>query len=185
VNATLAMTETTVNYALMAALGKGIPKNDGCRRVVKVIAPERSVVNARFPAPVVSRVTTCHRVVDVMLQALAQVIPDRVMAGYYGVSNICNLGGYNPQTCRPWVHFEIEVGGWGARPQSDGLDGFSAHIHNLANTPIEVVESSVPLRGGAVRIDSRLGWRWPATGWIGIAPGRAGVGGRSVVESAR
>jgi len=146
VNATLAMTETTVNYALMAALGKGIPKNDGCRRVVQIVAPERSVVHARFPAPVVSRVTTCHRVVDVMLQALAQVIPDQVMAGYYGVSNICNLGGYNPQTGRPWVHFEIEVGGWGARPQSDGLDGFSAHIHNLANTPIEVVESTVPLR---------------------------------------
>ena len=95
INATLAMSETTVNYALMAALGKGIPKNDGCRRVVQVVAPERSVVHAQFPASVASRVTTCHRIVDAMLQALAQVIPDRVMAGYYGVSSICNLGGYD------------------------------------------------------------------------------------------
>src|SRR5439155_15409637 len=50
VNATLAMTETTVNYALMAAVGEGIPKNDGCRRVVKVLAPQRSVVNVQFHA---------------------------------------------------------------------------------------------------------------------------------------
>jgi N-methylhydantoinase B len=146
VNATLEMTRTTVNYVLMAAIGEGIAKNDGFNRAVEIHAPARSVVNAESPAPVASRVTTCHRVVDVMLQALSQLIPDRVMAGYYGVSNICNIGGYDSQTGKPWVHFEIEVGGWGARPESDGLDGFSAHIHNLANTPIEVVESSLPLR---------------------------------------
>lgn len=145
VNATQSMTMTSVNYTLMAAIGAGVPKNDGCGRSMQVIAPERSVLNAKSPAPVASRVTTCHRVVDVMLQALAQAIPDKVMAGYYGVSNICNLGGYD-KAGKPWVHFEIEVGGWGGRPNSDGLDGFSAHIHNLANTPIEVVENSVPLR---------------------------------------
>ena len=146
VNATLSMTETTVNYAIMAALGHGIPKNDGCRRVIRVEAPVGSVVNARFPAPVVSRVTTCHRMVDVMLQALARVIPRRIMAGYYGVSNICNLGGMDPATNRPWVHFDIEVGGWGGRLGADGNDAFSAHIHNVANIPVEVVEANPRLR---------------------------------------
>lgn len=145
INATIEMTETTVVYVLMAVFGEGIPKNDGCRRVVQLVAPDRSVVNAKTPAPVASRVTTCHRLVDVLLQALADVVPDQVVAGYYGVSNICNIGGVDPPTGEPWVHFEIEVGGWGARPTKDGLDGFSAHIHNLANTPVEVVESTVPL----------------------------------------
>jgi N-methylhydantoinase B len=145
-NATLEMTLSSVAYTLMAAVGQGIAKNDGCRRAIEVRAPQGSVLNACSPAPVASRITVCHRVVDVMLQALAQVIPDKVMAGYYGGSNICNLGGYDPKTRKPWVHFEIEVGGWGARPTADGLDGFSAHIHNLANTPAEIVESTSPLR---------------------------------------
>ena len=146
INATLSMTRATVVYVLMAAIGEGIPKTDGWGRVIEVIAPPGTVVNARDPAPVASRVTTCHRLVDVMLQALSKAIPERVMAGYYGASNICNIGGRDAETGAPWVNFEIEVGGWGARPTSDGLDGYSAHIHNLANTPIEVVESTHPIR---------------------------------------
>ena len=168
VNATYEMTSTTVNYALMAAIGEGIAKNDGCRRPVQVIVTPRSVLSAESPAPVASRVTTCHRVVDVMMQAISQVLPDRVMAGYYGVSNICNLGGYDPQTGKPWVHFEIEVGGWGGRPNSDGLDGFSAHIHNLANTPIEVVESTVPLRIERYEMLSNSGGAGQYRGGLGL-----------------
>ena len=146
VNANLEMTRSTVIYSLMATIGEGIAKTDGFRNVVQIKAPDRCVLNSQSPAPLVSRVTTCHRLVDVMLGALAQIVPDRVMAGYYGVSNICNIGGYDPQTGKPWVYFDIEVGGWGARPDSDGLDGFSAHIHNVANTPIEVVETTAPIR---------------------------------------
>jgi N-methylhydantoinase B len=169
VNATREMTVTSVCYTLMAALGQGVPKNDGCRRAVEVVVPPRTVLSAGPPAPVASRVTTCHRVVDVALQALAPAVPDRVMAGYYGVSSICNLGGQDPHTGRPWVHFEIEVGGWGGRPTADGLDGFSAHVHNVANTPVEVVEQTAPLRveryefradsGGAGRHRGGLGLR--------------------------
>lgn len=209
VNATLEMTRTTVNYVIMAVFGQGIAKTDGCRRVVTIHAPRGSVVNAVAPAPVASRVTVCHRVVDVMMRALAMAVPERVMAGYYGVSNICNLGGINRETGKQWVHFEIEVGGWGARPGSDGLDGFSAHIHNLANTPIEVVESTVPLRveryellrgsGGQGRYRGGLGLRrdirmlesdislnllgdrskFPPAGVHG---GQAGAGGRYVLN---
>lgn len=169
VNATYEMTCSTVNYVLMAVFGQEMAKNDGCRRPVCVSVPPRTVLSAASPAPVVSRVTTCHRVVDVMLQAMAQIVPDRVTAGYYGVSNICNIGGHHPETGNPWVYFDIEVGGWGARPQSDGLDGFSAHVHNVANTPIEVVEMTHPVRveryemlansGGSGRYRGGLGLR--------------------------
>ena len=146
VNATMEMTRSTAMYVAMATIGDGIPKNDGWRHAIQVQAPDRSLVNAGPPAPVASRITTCHRTVDAMMQALVQAIPHRVTAGYYGASNICNIGGYDPNSGRAWVHFEIEVGGWGARPTSDGLDAYSAHIHNLATTPIEVVEANPRLR---------------------------------------
>jgi N-methylhydantoinase B len=168
VNMTLEMTVTTVIYTLMAAIGQGVHKSDGCRRAVKVVVPERSVLHAQSPAPVASRVTIAHRLVDVMLHALAQVIPDKVMAGYYGVSNICNIGGYDKDTHEPWVHFEIEVGGWGGRPTSDGLDGFSAHVHNLANTPIEVVELTAPLRIERYELIPDSGGRGTYRGGLGL-----------------
>ncbi|MCY4114975.1 MAG: hydantoinase B/oxoprolinase family protein [Chloroflexi bacterium] len=169
VSATMEMTRSSVMYVAMATIGEDIPKNDAWRRAITVRAPERSLVNAGPPAPVASRVTTCHRIVDAMMQALVQAIPDRVTAGYYGASNICNIGGFDPDTGAPWVHFEIEVGGWGARPTADGLDAYSAHVHNLATTPIEVVESNPRLRvehysllpgtGGAGKFRGGLGLR--------------------------
>ena len=168
VNANLEMTMATVLYCVMATIGQGIAKTDGFRDVIHVDAPLRTVLNAQSPAPVVSRVTTCHRLVDVILEALAQVIPDRVTAGYYGVSNICNIGGYDPATGKSWVHFEIEVGGWGARPDSDGLDGFSAHIHNVANTPIEVVETTVPVRVERYEFIADSGGKGKYRGGLGL-----------------
>jgi N-methylhydantoinase B len=204
VNATLAMTRATVQYVLGAVLDPDIPQNEGCFRPVHLIAPDASVINARSPAAVVSRVLPCHRMADLLLGALAQALPDRVVAGYYGNSNIYSIGGLNSRTGRHWVSFEIEVGGWGARPNKDGLDGYSAHIHNVQNTPIEMVEASFPLRieryefipdsggrgkfrgGRGLRRDIRIlaeeavvtalgdRFKFPAHGLFGGEPGRRG-----------
>lgn len=168
VNATLSMTHSTVNYIFMAALASGTQMNDGCNRAIHIIAPPGSIVNALHPAPVASRVTTCHRIVDAMLQALANAIPDRVMAGYYGMSNICSLSGLHADTRQPWVHFEVEVGGWGGRPCSDGLDAYSAHIHNLANVPAEVVESTQPLRVECYALRPDTGGKGKHRGGLGL-----------------
>ena len=168
VNMTLEMTVTTVIYTLMAAIGRDVHKSDGCRRAVEVLVNPRSVLHAQSPGPVASRVTVSHRLVDVVLHALAQVVPDKVLAGYYGVSDICNIGGYDPDTGEPWVHFEIEVGGWGGRPTSDGLDAFSAHVHNVANTPIEVVEAGVPLRVERYALIPDSGGRGRYRGGLGL-----------------
>ena len=205
VNATLAMTRGTVQYVLMAVLNPDIPQNEGCFQPVHIIAPEASVINARSPAAVVGRVLPCHRMVDLLLGALAQAIPDRVVAGYYGNSNIYSIGGLEPGTGRHWVSFEIEVGGWGARPNKDGLDGYSAHVHNVQNTPIEMVEASFPLRvecyqfipdsggrgrfrgGRGLRRDIRIlaeeavvtalgdRFKFPAHGLFGGEPGKCGA----------
>jgi N-methylhydantoinase B len=205
VNATLAMTRATVQYVLMAVLDPDIPQNEGCFEPVHIIAPEGSVINARSPAAVVSRILPCHRMVDLLLGALAQAIPDRVVAGYYGNSNIYSIGGLSAGTGRHWVAFDIEVGGWGARPNKDGLDGYSAHVHNLQNTPIEMVEASFPLRieryefipdsggrgkfrgGRGLRRDVRIlaeeavvtalgdRFKFPAHGLFGGEPGRCGA----------
>jgi len=146
INATLPTTLSAVYYTVIALLDPDIPQNHGCYRPIKVIAPEGSVTNVLPPAPVVGRVTICHRMVDAIFGAFSQVIPEKVTAGYYGMSNVYSISGFEPKNGKQWVFFDIEVGGWGARYNSDGPDCYSAHLHNLANTPIEMVEVSYPLR---------------------------------------
>src|SRR5262249_60991608 len=68
-------------YAIRCALVPGLANNEGMYRPVKVTAPEGCLLNPRFPAAVVSRANTGHYVPLLVLGALNQIIPDKVMAG--------------------------------------------------------------------------------------------------------
>ena len=128
-----------------------------------------SVVNALPPAPVVGRNAITHTIVNALTIALSEVVPERITAAYYGMSNVYILSGEGGPDGRGWIFFDIEVGGGGGRPAKDGLDCYSQGIHNLANTPIEMVETTYPLRfmryefipdsGGAGRSRGGLGVR--------------------------
>lgn len=145
INATLSSTESTVYYVILSLVDPTIPANFGCYRPITIIAPEGSVVNAQAPSPVVGRNAITHTIVNVLLGALSQAVPKAVTAAYYGMSNVHVFSGYESDGKR-WIFFDIEVGGWGARPTKDGPDCYSMGIHNLANTPIEMAEAIYPLR---------------------------------------
>lgn len=144
INCTLNMTKSAVYYAVMAVAGDDIPANSGCYRSINVTAPPGSVVNAQSPAPVANRMILGHRIVNTVMGAMAQALPDRVPAAYYGVSYVYSL---QPEHAdgRRQVYFEIEVGGWGGSSQGDGPSAFSAGFHNLANAPVEMIESMYPI----------------------------------------
>jgi N-methylhydantoinase B len=100
-----------------------IPPNSGCWRPVEVRAPEGSVVNASFPAPVVyANHEMSHRVSDMLFGALAGFMPDRVMACSQGTSAILTLGGVDHRTGERYVSYETIKGGFGARPTKDGIN---------------------------------------------------------------
>ncbi len=68
-------------------------------RPIRVIAPAGTVVNARPPAAVAGgNVETSQRIVDVLLKALAQAIPDRIPAAAAGTMNNLTIGGIDPRT---------------------------------------------------------------------------------------
>ncbi|MFQ5828807.1 MAG: hydantoinase B/oxoprolinase family protein [Candidatus Methylomirabilia bacterium] len=169
INCMVGMTLGTVYYVMVAVLDSQIPKNYGCYKPIRVIAPEGTLVNPRPPAPVVGRMEVSHRIVDVLLGCLAQAIPEKVMAPYYGATNHLVLSGEERGTGRTWVAFEIQPGGWGGRPTLDGSDGWSAHMHNVRNVPVEVEETTYPIRveryefiadsGGAGQLRGGLGLR--------------------------
>jgi len=116
-------------------------------RPIRVIAPEGTVVNARPPAAVAGgNVETSQRIVDVLLRALAQAMPERIPAAASGTMNNLTIGGIDPHTGEPFAYYETVAGGMGARPTKPGVSGVHTHMTNSLNTPAEALEYAYPLR---------------------------------------
>ncbi len=106
-----------------------------------------SIVDARPPAPVAGgNVETSQRIVDTLMRALAQAVPDRVPAASAGTMSNLTIGGIDPRTGEPFTYYETTAGGMGARPTLDGISGVHTHMTNSLNTPIEALEYAYPFR---------------------------------------
>jgi N-methylhydantoinase B len=147
VNAVEAITYSACFYVFRCLLAEDVPATAGMMRPIEVIAPEGTVVNARPPAAVAGgNVETSQRIVDVLLRALAQAIPERIPAAASGTMNNLTIGGTDPQTNEPFAYYETIAGGMGARPSKSGVSGVHTHMTNSLNTPVEALEYAYPLR---------------------------------------
>src|SRR5215510_8242724 len=148
-NAPLSVTASGIYCGLKMAVDPNslIPPNSGCWRTIEVRAPKGTVVNAEFPAPVVyANHEMSHRVADMVMGALVQFWPKQVMACSQGTSAIMTFGGTDPRSGRRYVSYETIKGGFGARPNKDGINTIASGISNTMNTPVEVLEMAFPLR---------------------------------------
>jgi N-methylhydantoinase B len=144
INATLGSSSSAIHFAVMACADRPLMPNAGCYRPVTIIAPEGLIINARHPAPVAHRIAPGHVLLNVLFGALAQAVPDRIPAAYYGVSYVCSFQTVSADNSRR-VLVEIEVGGCGGHPAGDGASAYSFGMHNNASIPIEMIESDMPL----------------------------------------
>jgi N-methylhydantoinase B len=168
VNAVYAITYSAVYYVFRCLLPKEAPATAGIMRPIKVLAPEGSIVNALLPAPVAGgNVETSQRIVDVVLRALAEALPERIPAASSGTMNNLTIGGIDQRTGKPFAYYETVAGGMGARPTADGVSGVHTHMTNSLNTPVEALEYAYPLRV------TRYGYR---TGSGGAGKYRGGDG---------
>jgi len=148
-NAPLSVTASGVYCGLKTAIDPGnlIPPNSGCWRTIEIRAAKGSLVNAQFPAPVVyANHEISHRVADMVMGALANFMPEQVMACSQGTSAILTIGGVDPRSGRSYVSYETVKGGFGARPNKDGINTIASGISNTMNTPVEVMETAFPVR---------------------------------------
>jgi N-methylhydantoinase B len=122
---------------------RDIPNCEGYMRPITINTPPGTVVNPVLPAACGARGVIGYRVYDALMGALAQVVPDRVIAAGEGGPTLISFGGY--QGGEPFVLTEVIVGTWGARAQRDGLEGVSNPLANLSNQPVELVEADFPL----------------------------------------
>jgi N-methylhydantoinase B len=169
VNAVAAITYSACFYVFRCLLAEDVPAAAGLMRPIQVIAPEGTIVNARPPAAVAGgNVETSQRIVDVVLRALAQAIPERIPAAAAGTMNNLTIGGTDPRTGEPFAYYETVAGGMGARPGKAGVSGIHTHMTNSLNTPAEALEYAYPLR--VRRYSLRLG-----SGGDGRFRGGAGI----------
>ena len=152
INAVAAITYSACFYVFRCLLQEDVPAAAGLMRPIEVIAPEGTIVNARPPAAVAGgNVETSQRIVDVLLRALAQAIPDRIPAAASGTMNNLTIGGIDRRKGKsgpgePFTYYETIAGGMGARPGKPGVSGVHTHMTNSLNTPAEALEYAYPLR---------------------------------------
>jgi N-methylhydantoinase B len=86
-----------------------------------------------------ARFLTAARMMDALLGALAQALPDRIPAANDGGPNLVTFSGVGPDD-RPFVVGMGMWGNWGGRQGLDGIDGVSPLAANVSPSPVEFVE---------------------------------------------
>lgn len=163
------MVDAAVYYVFLTLLSEDYPINQGCFRPLTVRTRPGSLLEPRFPAPVAAgNVETSQRVVDVVLGALAQALPQVIPAASQGTMNNLAFGGRDPRSGREFTYYETMAGGMGGRPGQPGLSGVHTHMTNTRNTPVEVLEHDYPV------LVTRYAFR-DGSGGAGRCPGGEGL----------
>jgi N-methylhydantoinase B len=146
-NSSWANTCSAVYVAFMYLMGGRVPVNDGCLRPIRVIAPEGSIVNPRPPAPVGACTTHVgSEIVEAVLLALAEAVPDRVVAGFARRFRY-SIGGHDGDTGQRYVwHLFYGRGGAGASAYADGWSNLGVIINpgGVRSPSIELTEQQFP-----------------------------------------
>lgn len=143
INCPLSVAAAAVYYVFRCLMPKQTPACAGSFRPITLTAPEGCLLNAKRPAAVAAgNVETSTRIVDVVMGALVQALPDKIPAASHGSMNNLAMGSISDS----WDYYETIGGGMGAGSNSNGLDAVQTHMTNTRNTPIEVMETSYPVR---------------------------------------
>ena len=169
INVTMTATQAAVYYALKGLLDPEIPNNHGLMNVVDIVAPEGTIVNATFPAAVAARANTGQRIIDMVIGALAEALPEAAVGAANGANTTAVFFGNRGDNGEAYVYLETLGGGFGGRAHKDGKDGVQVHITNTSNLPVEAIEMEYPLlveeyalvedSGGAGRTRGGMGLR--------------------------
>jgi N-methylhydantoinase B len=156
-----AISAARVAYKLL--INPDNPPDGGAFRALSVRVRKGSLLAAEDPAPCQWYFTPLGLLIDLVVKALADVLPEQAAAASYGDSMVISMSGVDPRTGLPWLDLEPTVGGWGAWQGSDGQDGLINNVNgSLKDLPIEVFETKFPMRltEYAFRADSGGAGRW-------------------------
>ena len=145
-NVPWASTRAAVMFVARALTDPNLVTNDGILRCLNIFCPVGTILNPRPPAAVSVRHNTCQRLADVLLQAAAEIWPEKAV----GSSTVTFVGmsieSVSPKTGRPAIMTDVVGGGTGGNRWNDGLDGVDTYLANVALLPVEVAETEYEMR---------------------------------------
>lgn len=116
--------------------------NDGVFRPLQVITDQKSIMSAERPVPVSNYFETLLGSLDLIWQALAPHLPNRLTAGHHLSVCAVTLSGLHQDTDEPFLIVEPSVGGWGGGAGQDGASGqFCIADGETYNVPVEIAET--------------------------------------------
>ena len=116
-------------------VGADIPLNQGCLTPLRIIVPDGSMLNPKYPAAVISGNTEVSQAACNALYGALGVI-----AGSQATMNNFVWGNDDFQ------NYETIAGGTGAGPGFQGCDAIQSHMTNTRMTDPEVLEKRFPVR---------------------------------------
>lgn len=148
VNCGLTQTVAAARVAYKLLISSDVSPNGGSFQALDVVAPPGSIFYAQEPAPCGWYFTPLGLLIDLIVKALAPVLPQKAAGAHYGDSMVITIAGQDPRHNDDfYLMIEPTTGGWGA---FDGGDGANSLINNVNGSfkdlPIEVFESKYPLR---------------------------------------
>jgi N-methylhydantoinase B len=131
--------------------------NEGTFRPLKLVLPEGTIVSAKPTAAMGAYNAALPMLIDLVIRALGDAVPDRVAAGHYGTFSTLSYAGRHPDTGALWQCYDSGFGGWGALADMDGPGPFRTMCHGDTRLiPIETHEASYPfmVESFSLRADS-------------------------------
>jgi N-methylhydantoinase B len=133
-------------YIAMRHLFPNVTLSAGCFEPVHVAPAPETFLHARYPLPVAGAAAEgSQRVLEAVLAALGQAMPERAYAGAFGTAGNFSLGGFDPETNRPYVMYYFSGGGYGGSYAGDGHSNACATIAFSATQPFEILEQHYPV----------------------------------------
>lgn len=134
----------SVYYGIKSIVDPSLPANGGYYRAIHITSRPGCILGCTEPAACAGRSDTAQRVADMVFGAMAQVVPEKVIAGTNSAITGIYFGGVSPIDHQYYVYMETFGGGSGARFNKDGLSCVQVHMSNTSNLPIESMEIEFP-----------------------------------------
>ena len=146
VNCGFAQTVSACRVAFKLLINPERPVDGGTFKTLEVRAPEGSIFAAREPAACQWYFSSLGLLIDLVVTALAPVLPDKVAAAHFGDSMVAYLSGRDPRRDdQPFLYVMPHAGGWGGFEGGDGEDGLINNVNGgFKDYPVEIFETKYP-----------------------------------------
>jgi N-methylhydantoinase B len=148
VNCGLTQTIAAARVAYKLLICSDVSPNGGSFRPLDVTAPDGTIFSAQEPAACGWYFSSLGLLIDLVIKALAPVMPDKAASAHYGDSMVITVAGLDPRNDNQfYMMIEPTTGGWGASKARDGQSSLINNVNgSFKDIPVEIFESKYPLR---------------------------------------